>query len=35
MVTNVKAGGRFYLNVCDYLNQYDEVIPTSCTGIVI
>lgn len=32
MVTNEKDGGYFYLNVCDYLNGYDEEIPSSCTG---
>lgn len=32
MVINIESGGKFYLNFCDYLNQYDEIIPTSCTG---
>jgi len=35
IVTNEKNGGYFYLNVCDYLKQYDEEIPTSCTGIFL
>ncbi|VVC44230.1 Hypothetical protein CINCED_3A025444 [Cinara cedri] len=32
IVPNEKSGGLFYLNVCSYLNQYNEKIPTSCTG---
>jgi len=34
-VNNEKTdGGQFYLNICDYLNQYDEdiKIPSSCIG---
>lgn len=32
IVPNEISGGHFYLNVCGYLNQYREEIPTSCTG---
>lgn len=32
IVSNTKSGGHFYLNICSYLNQYREEIPTSCLG---
>lgn len=32
IVPNEKDGGKFHLNVCDYLNQYGEKIPASCSG---
>jgi hypothetical protein len=32
---NYETGGKFYLNVCDYLNQYDEEIPELCSGTLM
>lgn len=34
LVINYINGGKFYLNVCDYLNQYGEEIPKSCSGMI-